>query len=77
MMPEMSGKEFIDHLKKDSRWNAIPTIVLTAKSSFRLKKEIIGTGCNAYLIKPFDPEKLVDKVKELLQIDRRQRDQPE
>ena len=53
MMPEMDGYDFYISVSKDSRWNTIPFIFLSAKSTIediRLAKQM---GVDDYIIKPF------------------------
>jgi two-component system, sensor histidine kinase and response regulator len=58
-MPEMDGYEFLEAVRKNEKWNAIPFIFLTAFDStnaIRLGKQL---GVDDYLVKPFEPEDLV------------------
>lgn len=62
MMPKMSGYDVIRTLKQDETLRDIPVIVLTAKvlSYEAFKKE----GVTDYLVKPFLPAELTDKIKD-------------
>ena len=66
MMPEMDGYAFCAHIKQNEATNHIPVILLTAKASDRDRKEGLGVGADAYLIKPFDPEELLIRMEQLL-----------
>ncbi|OGX37648.1 MAG: hypothetical protein A3G91_04515 [Omnitrophica WOR_2 bacterium RIFCSPLOWO2_12_FULL_50_9] len=66
MMPKMDGYKVCGLLKMDARFAKIPIIMFTARAQDKdrdLGKEV---GANAYITKPFDPQLLVGKVKELL-----------
>lgn len=66
MLPKMDGYKVCGLLKADSRYNKIPIIMFTAraqKNDEDLGKEM---GADAYIAKPFEPEVLMGKVKELL-----------
>lgn len=66
MMPKMNGYKVYGLLKDDARYAKIPIIILTAKaqqSDIDIGKQI---GANAYITKPFEPEALLGKIKELL-----------
>ncbi len=62
MMPEMDGYDFYISVSKDSRWNTIPFIFLSAKSTIediRLAKQM---GVDDYIIKPFQEQDLLASI---------------
>ncbi len=66
MMPGMDGYKVCGLLKKDTRFAKIPVIMFTAKAQVDDKKIGEEVGANAYITKPFDPQVLLAKIKELL-----------
>lgn len=66
MMPVMGGLELVEKLKNHEKWNTIPTMVLTAKALEKDKLHLMRIGVVDYITKPFVPEQLVLKVKNLL-----------
>jgi signal transduction histidine kinase/ligand-binding sensor domain-containing protein/DNA-binding response OmpR family regulator len=68
MMPIMNGFELCRHIKTDLITSHIPVILVTAKTSDIHRDEGYKMGANAYILKPFDPEMLVIRVKNLLAI---------
>ena len=66
MMPEMSGFELCDYLKKDERTNHIPILLLTAKTSEESQLEGIHTGADDYITKPFSSAILKAKIAGIL-----------
>lgn len=68
MMPEFSGFEVLDALRKDksSKVREVPVLMITSKSMVEDVDQALELGATGYLVKPFRPEKLVEKVRELL-----------
>ena len=67
MLPGMNGYKICRLLKFDEKYKRIPIIMLTAEAqrADRLLGE--ATGADFYMTKPFDADKLLAKVKELLE----------
>ncbi|MEW5895561.1 MAG: response regulator [Candidatus Omnitrophota bacterium] len=66
MMPEINGSTLCGMLKFDERFKDIAIIILTAKGR-ELDKEISHTvGADAYMVKPFETQVLLDTVAHLL-----------
>jgi two-component system alkaline phosphatase synthesis response regulator PhoP len=66
MMPRMDGFEVLRHMKDDPQTEAIPVIMLTAKSEAEDALEGYDSGAQWYLTKPFDPEQLLIFVSNVL-----------
>ncbi len=66
MMPMMGGLELVERLKNHEEWNTIPVMVLTAKALDEDKLHLLRIGVVDYITKPFLPEQLVLKIKNLL-----------
>jgi DNA-binding response OmpR family regulator len=66
MMPEMDGFEFCKQIRENETTATIPFIFLTAKSDEQFR--LLGTrlGADDFLSKPFDPNLLLEKVKNIL-----------
>ena len=62
-MPVMDGVSLIRALRADAQHRAIPILMLTTESDAGKKSEGKNAGATGWLVKPFDPQKLVDVVK--------------
>jgi len=62
MMPGISGIEVCRELKSDPMTRDIPVILVTARGQPEEQREGKEAGADAYLIKPFDPDVLLDLV---------------
>jgi len=66
MMPVMNGKEFCKHLKKDVLLQHIPVIMLTGKGEVHDMVGGIEAGADDYIIKPFDPDALLARIRMIM-----------
>jgi DNA-binding response OmpR family regulator len=62
-MPKMTGIEVVAKIRETSE---VPILMLTAKSSVKDRVSGINTGANDYLVKPFEFDELVARVRSLL-----------
>jgi two-component system, chemotaxis family, chemotaxis protein CheY len=58
-MPRMDGFGFIDAVREQYDHRATPILVLTTESSPELKMRAREAGATGWIVKPFDPAKLV------------------
>jgi DNA-binding response OmpR family regulator len=66
MLPKMDGYKVCGLLKADTRYNKIPIIMFTARAQESDKKMGQEVCADAYITKPFEPEALLEKVRQLL-----------
>jgi signal transduction histidine kinase/DNA-binding response OmpR family regulator/CHASE3 domain sensor protein len=63
MMPVMDGLTATRHIRRNSAWQKLPIITLTAKAMPDDQKRCIEAGANDYMAKPLDVEKLLSLVR--------------
>jgi DNA-binding response OmpR family regulator len=63
MMPGMDGFEVLERLRQDDATCRIPVIMLTGLSERERKRSAIERGTKYYIVKPFDFQDLVSKVR--------------
>ena len=61
-MPRMDGLQFIEEVRADAARRAIPILVLTTENDAEKKARARRAGATGWIVKPFDPVKLVDAV---------------
>jgi len=62
MMPGMSGYDVCQVVKRNERLEKVPVIFLTAKGSPQDYKTGMDSGGVVYMVKPFNPERLLQVV---------------
>ncbi|MCB9285110.1 MAG: response regulator [Lewinellaceae bacterium] len=68
MMPRMNGMEVCAAVKNELALENIYIILLTAKGQEANRQKGSEAGADQYMTKPFDPDQLLRKVKEVLMI---------
>ncbi len=66
MMPEMDGFEVCKNLRKSAKTKDTPVILLTAKGTLEDKVVGFDSGADDYLVKPFDIQELLVRIRALL-----------
>lgn len=64
MMPsgQWAGLTLIEALKKHPQWKRIPVIVLSARTTAKDILDALKLGAIDYLVKPFEPAELIERV---------------
>jgi len=61
-MPLMDGLEFLENLSISGLYKNIPVIMITGFAEPHTCKRCLDLGASSYLVKPFKPNDLLDKV---------------
>lgn len=62
-MPKMDGIALIKALRSLPNYKKVPIMMLTTESSQALKQQGRDAGATGWMVKPFDPEKLLEMLK--------------
>ncbi|MGC4000704.1 MAG: response regulator [Anaeromyxobacter sp.] len=65
-MPEMDGVTFIARARKHAAHRFVPILMLTTESQESKRQEGKAAGATAWLVKPFDPDKLLSVVSKVV-----------
>ena len=61
-MPRMDGLTLIKSLRALPQYKTTPVLMLTTESSDAMKAQGRAAGATGWLVKPFDPTKLIDAI---------------
>jgi len=64
-MPRMDGYEVIRNLRRDPTYKSKPILVLTTESDGDKKNLARDAGATGWMVKPFDPERLIATVRKV------------
>ncbi len=67
MMPGMTGFEVLRQLKANETTATVPVLMLTGVSDKKKIQEALESGIDYYLVKPFDFDDLLGKIKQALE----------
>jgi len=62
-MPRLDGFGFIEEVRSNPKYRAIPILVLTTENSPEMKEMARKSGATGWLVKPFDTAKLTDAIR--------------
>lgn len=65
-MPRMDGLTLIKTLRGMPQYKTVPILMLTTESSDAMKQQGRAAGATGWLVKPFDPQKLIEVVKKVI-----------
>jgi two-component system chemotaxis response regulator CheY len=65
-MPRMDGITLVKNLRALSSYASTPILILTTESSDEMKALGRAAGATGWLVKPFDPGKLLDVVRKVI-----------
>ena len=61
-MPRMDGITLTKRLRENPKFKGTPILILTTESSDQMKQAGRSAGATGWLVKPFDPAKLIEVI---------------
>jgi two-component system chemotaxis response regulator CheY len=65
-MPRMDGITLTKKLRETSQFKTTPILILTTESGDQMKQAGRSAGATGWLVKPFDPTKLIEVIKKVV-----------
>jgi DNA-binding response OmpR family regulator len=63
MLPYLDGLQLVGLVRGQPGWESVPVIMLTAKAQERDIARALAAGANDYVVKPFQPEELLTRLR--------------
>jgi two-component system chemotaxis response regulator CheY len=65
-MPRMDGISLTRKLRETAQFKTTPILMLTTESSDQMKQAGRAAGATGWLVKPFDPNKLIEVIQKVI-----------
>ena len=65
-MPRLDGLGLTRKLREDPKFKTIPILILTTESSDLMKQTGRSAGATGWLVKPFDPTRLIEVIQKVI-----------
>ena len=65
-MPRMDGISLTKRLRESPQFKSTPILILTTESSDQIKQAGRAAGATGWLVKPFDPNKLIEVIQKVI-----------
>jgi len=65
-MPNLDGLGLTRKLREQAKFKTIPILILTTESSDQMKQAGRSAGATGWLVKPFDPGRLIEVIQKVI-----------
>ena len=65
-MPRLDGLGLTRKLREDPKFKTLPILILTTESSDLMKQAGRTAGATGWLVKPFDPARLIEVIQKVI-----------
>lgn len=67
-MPEMNGLDFTKEVRSNAKTADLPILMITTRGTEADVIEALQARVNSYIVKPFTPQELKDKIDEVVKV---------
>jgi two-component system, cell cycle response regulator DivK len=64
-LPDIEGTEVLRKIRSSEIGNSIPVIAMTSYAMSGDRERLLAAGCNGYIEKPIDPERVISQIRRL------------
>jgi two-component system chemotaxis response regulator CheY len=65
-MPRLDGLGLTRKLRDNPKFKSVPILILTTESSDQMKQAGRAAGATGWLVKPFDPARLIEVIQKVI-----------
>lgn len=65
-LPDIDGMQVIKKIRAHKEGRYIPAIAMTSYAMSGDRERLLVAGCNAYIEKPIDPDRVIDQIEKIL-----------
>jgi len=65
-LPDIDGMEVLKRIRASDAGSHIPIIAMTSYAMAGDREKLLSAGCDGYIEKPIDPEKVIFQIKEVI-----------
>lgn len=66
-MPRMDGESLLREISADAELSRIPVVVVSSDATESRASRLLALGASAYLVKPFQPQAIREKLEQVLE----------
>jgi two-component system cell cycle response regulator DivK len=66
-LPDMTGLEVLEKIRTSKTGENTPVIAMTSFAMSGDREKLLAAGCNGYIEKPIDPDKVMAQVESILE----------
>ena len=65
-LPDINGTDVLKEIRKSKINGDVHVIAMTSYAMSGDREKMVESGCNGYIEKPIDPEKVIDQIREII-----------